>query len=320
MDILKKGSNGAGVRKVQEALKTSSLFQGAVDGVYGSDTEAAVKSFQSRTGLSVDGMVGPGTWGKLFPSEPSSSPQIEGGVASRCLALTGTFETGQLAPGCFAAIAGNFDGQGISFGALQWNFGQGTLQTLLKEMMTKHPDIMSNIFGSDLASLQKAVNGTKQEALTFAGTIQDAAKHAVSATWKNKFKLLGLSSEFQAIEVNGASKYYNNAKSLAATYNLWSTRGQALMFDICVQNGSISDAVKSQIMADFSKIPSGLGREEIEVRKMIIIANRRAEAANPKFVEDVRKRKLCIAHGKGVVHGIGYDLAGQFGLDLSEVA
>lgn len=320
MDVLKKGSNGAQVVKVQEALKSASFFQGAADGIYGNETEAAIRTFQSRSGLAVDGMVGPGTWARLFPSEQPSSPQITGELSTRCLALTGTFETGQLAPGCFAAIAGNFDGQGISFGALQWNFGQGTLQTLLKEMSTKHPDIMSNIFGADLATLQKAVNGAKQDALNFAQSIQDAKKHVVSDTWKNRFRLLGLSPEFQAIEVNGASKYYSNAKNLAATYNIWSTRGHALMFDICVQNGSISDVVKSQIMADFGKIPTGLSREETEVRKMVIIANRRAEAANPKFVEDVRKRKLCIANGKGVVHGINYDLATQFGLDLSATA
>ncbi len=39
-------------------------------------------------------------------------------------------------------------------------------------------------------------------------------------------------------------------------------------------------------------------------------------AANPVFREDVRRRKLCIAEGKETVHGITYDLAGQFGLDL----
>jgi len=49
---------------------------------------------------------------------------------------------------------------------------------------------------------------------------------------------------------------------------------------------------------------------------MRIVANRRAEDANPKFVEDVRQRKLCITEGKGVVHGITYDLDAQFGLDL----
>ena len=49
---------------------------------------------------------------------------------------------------------------------------------------------------------------------------------------------------------------------------------------------------------------------------MQIVANRRTEASNPRFVEDVRRRKLCIAEGKGVVHGISYDLEKQYGLSL----
>lgn len=36
---------------------------------------------------------------------------------------------------------------------------------------------------------------------------------------------------------------------------------------------------------------------------MSIVANRRAEAANPRWVDDVRVRKLCIARGEGTVHG-----------------
>ena len=47
---------------------------------------------------------------------------------------------------------------------------------------------------------------------------------------------------------------------------------------------------------------------EREGTKLKIVANRRAEAANAKWVEDVRVRKLCIANGSGTVHGIQYDL------------
>lgn len=36
------------------------------DGIFGPDTEAAVKSFQKKHGLKIDGIVGPNTWEKLF--------------------------------------------------------------------------------------------------------------------------------------------------------------------------------------------------------------------------------------------------------------
>jgi hypothetical protein len=53
-----------------------------------------------------------------------------------------------------------------------------------------------------------------------------------------------------------------------------------------------------------------------EVARLRSIANRRAEAAAPQFVEDVRVRKLTIANGGGTVHGITWDLEAQFGIGL----
>ncbi|MHB8148917.1 MAG: peptidoglycan-binding domain-containing protein [Desulfobulbia bacterium] len=316
MAIYKNGSTGDDVTRIQKALKDAGFYQGEPDGVFGSQTEIALKNFQTASGLGADGIVGPATWGKLFPSPASAPKEVSGNLDSRCLALTGSFETGKFSPECFATMTGNFDGQGMSFGALQWNFGQGTLQTLLKEMFANHQDIASGIFGENLGKLQQAINGGKEAALSFAASIQDPAKHTITDPWKQMFRALGLTPEFQAIEVRGAAAYYEKGIRLCQDYGLWSQRGRALMFDICVQNGSIADSVKALIMADFGKLPQSASPEETELAKMRIVANRRAEGANPKFVEDVRRRKLCIAEGKGVVHGITYDLAAQFGLDL----
>jgi hypothetical protein len=314
MTPLKNGSTGNDVTRIQQALQTAGYLSGPADGVFGPATEAAVKQFQAVSGLTADGVVGPGTWAKLFPSPPA--PANFGGLDNRCLALTGSFETGSLAPNCFAALTGSFDGQGMSFGALQWNFGQGTLQPLLKEMFSSHADIAATIFGANLGQVQQAISGSAAAAVAFAVSIQDPASHKINDPWRQLFKTLGLSPEFQAIETNSAANYYNRAVSMCNDYKLKSSRGRALMFDICVQNGSINDAVRSLILADYAALSPSLSPDDLEVAKMRIVANRRAEAANEKFVEDVRQRKLCIAEGKGVVHGISYDLANQFGLDL----
>jgi N-acetylmuramoyl-L-alanine amidase len=58
--ILKKGSRGESVRKVQSKLKLT------VDGMFGPITERAVKRFQAKNKLVVDGIVGKATWNKLF--------------------------------------------------------------------------------------------------------------------------------------------------------------------------------------------------------------------------------------------------------------
>jgi len=316
MATYRHGSNGEDVVRIQKALQDAGFFQGALDGAFGDRTEAAVKAFQARAGLTADGMVGPATWGKLFPSPVAEAQAAPGDLSTRCLALTGSFETGQLAPGCFATVTGSFDGQGMSFGALQWNFGQGTLQPLLQKMFARHPDVASRIFGDNLSQLQQAISADKDAAIRFAVSIQDPAKKAVVNPWKQMFISLGLSPEFQAIEVEGAAAYAQRGVRLCQEYGLWSERGRALMFDLCVQNGSIADKTKALILADFGKLPQTLSPEDAELGRMRSVANRRAEAANPKFVEDVRTRKLCIAEGKGTVHGISYDLARQFGLDL----
>lgn len=57
-DLYKKGSSGATVTEIQTRLKNWGYYTGAVDGVYGSKTEAAVRYFQRQNGLSVDGQVG----------------------------------------------------------------------------------------------------------------------------------------------------------------------------------------------------------------------------------------------------------------------
>ena len=57
-DLYKRGASGATVSEIQKRLKAWGYYDGSVDGVYGSRTEAAVRWFQRRNGLSVDGQVG----------------------------------------------------------------------------------------------------------------------------------------------------------------------------------------------------------------------------------------------------------------------
>ncbi len=59
MQILKKGSKGDDVKKLQTLLKIN------VDGDFGPKTEAAVKQFQKEHNLTQDGIVGPKTWEAL---------------------------------------------------------------------------------------------------------------------------------------------------------------------------------------------------------------------------------------------------------------
>ena len=61
---LKKGMRGQDVRVLQDYLTRAGVATG-VDGVFGAGTKRNVKRFQRRHGLTVDGVVGPGTEGLL---------------------------------------------------------------------------------------------------------------------------------------------------------------------------------------------------------------------------------------------------------------
>lgn len=68
---LRKGDRGAEVKEMQELLLKhgEKLVKYGADGVFGNETLAAVKSFQKKAGIGVDGICGPITWGKLLEEE-----------------------------------------------------------------------------------------------------------------------------------------------------------------------------------------------------------------------------------------------------------
>lgn len=59
--LSKYGSRGDEVRTIQDKLKRWGYYKGNIDGIYGSQTQAAVRWFQSKNGLAVDGIAGKNT-------------------------------------------------------------------------------------------------------------------------------------------------------------------------------------------------------------------------------------------------------------------
>ncbi len=66
------GSRGEEVRKIQQKLKNWGYYNGAVDGIYGTQTQKAVRWFQQKNGLTVDGIAGPKTLAAMGISSSSS--------------------------------------------------------------------------------------------------------------------------------------------------------------------------------------------------------------------------------------------------------
>lgn len=70
------GSSGEDVKKLQQALNDCG-YSLEVDGQFGSKTQAAVKDYQKKNGLSVDGIVGQKTWGSLNGKKPTTSNKTQ---------------------------------------------------------------------------------------------------------------------------------------------------------------------------------------------------------------------------------------------------
>ncbi len=67
--VIGQSSNSSDVKLVQRKLKNWGYYGGAVDGIYGKNTRAAVIRFQKKNGLTADGIVGKKTLSALGISE-----------------------------------------------------------------------------------------------------------------------------------------------------------------------------------------------------------------------------------------------------------
>jgi hypothetical protein len=312
--IIRSGMSGDAVKRIEEFLSSAGLYAGHIDSFFGGGLESAVKTYQKQQQLTPSGLVDAATWSRMFPGQPAPVSDLANRpLPDRCLALTGSFETGRYPPECFWGITGDFDGMGLSFGALQWNVGQGTLQPLLGQMFDQHTSVAQDIFHEHFDTVHSLRGSPIPDQLAFTRSIQ--TKGVLQEPWLGMLVTLGRTPEYQTIQTAHASNLFQQALSLCSEYGLTSERSVALMFDIVTQSGSISSIVKAQILADFGSLPASDPGNE--VAKMRIVANRRAAASNPKYIDDVRTRKLAIANGNGKVHGIVYDLADMFNLTVN---
>ncbi|MDX2243627.1 MAG: peptidoglycan-binding protein [Leptolyngbyaceae cyanobacterium bins.302] len=65
LPVLKIGSQGDLVHKVQTRLAINDFVVGSIDGIFGAKTEAGVKQFQASRSIKADGIIGSQTWIQL---------------------------------------------------------------------------------------------------------------------------------------------------------------------------------------------------------------------------------------------------------------
>ncbi|RJX16918.1 MAG: spore cortex-lytic enzyme [Ammonifex sp.] len=84
--VLYWGTSGWEVSQVQQRLASWGYYNGPIDGYFGNETSQAVRSFQWKNGLVVDGLVGPQTWAALglpAAAAPAAPAVSRGAVSNR---------------------------------------------------------------------------------------------------------------------------------------------------------------------------------------------------------------------------------------------
>lgn len=84
--MLAKGESGPRVEHLQKLLKGAGLDPGPIDGVFGPTTEAAVRAYQQKAGLPVDGIARPKMMAALKEARMERKAERQAARAARAAA------------------------------------------------------------------------------------------------------------------------------------------------------------------------------------------------------------------------------------------
>ncbi len=74
--MLKNGSSGDDVVRLQKRLNAAGFDCGEADGIFGPNTEAALRAFQADAGIAADGIAGPATNAKLAEAQAAAMEKL----------------------------------------------------------------------------------------------------------------------------------------------------------------------------------------------------------------------------------------------------
>lgn len=286
--------SGELVRGLQEGLGAAGCSVGTVDGIFGGDTETAVRKWQAQQGRAQDGVVTFADWTALTGRPAPSWPD-------RVLQVTASFEgTG------FGKIVGNFDGAWLTWGIIGFTLKYGELGRLLRTLEIGNRTLLEQAFGVLLPRLLAVIHGTPLDQEAFANQISLGANHyKVDPPWAEAFARLGSFADVQTLQLQAVERYFAIARRDAGRFGLTSELGFGLCFDVAVQNGGIDgDQEENSIRRRLEQTPPA---DERDIRA--VIAEVVAENSRPEYAADVRSRKTTWTTGAGTVHGAAYDLS-----------
>ena len=198
----------------------------------------------------------------------------------------------------YRQITGNFDGAGLSFGVIQFNFKSGTLQELFVRFKTEDEQSLQACFDTDeqYQLLWKQINGSRSAAIRWGDSLSSGRhKHSVKAPWKRIFQSVGQIQSFRRIQMEFAYERYGQALLSVVAFleglsgaRIRSHRCLTALFDMCIQQGSHQKAsrqIRKRILAE---------QPEDELGLTLITVEERAKKANKAYRADCLSRRLGI--------------------------
>jgi hypothetical protein len=206
----------------------------------------------------------------------------------------------------YQALAGDFDGQGTSFGLIQWNFGSGTLGPLLKKMMDKDAAAFKACFNenADYETIGKAIaGGNTADELSWARKLTRVKHSKEWEAWHSAFTKIGSNDAFNKIQFDQAiAQYHPLAVAVIAEIRKISpslfadveVRSYCAIYDLCVQQHGIAKVIH----AIAKRVQHEKPANQLELMKIVVVE--RGLKAKSKWVSD------CISRRMGILLGAPY--------------
>jgi len=286
---------GGHVIDFQKGISKSITASLSIDGVFGKQTETALKLWQSKQGLPVTGQVDELNWQVATGTDLPS-------MFRRSLAITAAFEGHG-----YTFAAGNWDNAYLTWGIIGFTLKHGNFGKVINAIETRHPGLLSDVIGPQKSDeLLDIISASASQKKAWGNSISILPKkYRIRSDWEDAFKALGNRPEVRAIQDDIArSVYWKRAVSDIKKYGKLTEADAALFFDTAVQNGGINTE-KADLIADYLAGAPGADHRT----RLGLIAKAIAKGSNPKFHDDVLSRKGTIAAGEGRVHGSDYFIA-----------
>jgi peptidoglycan DL-endopeptidase CwlO len=218
--LLRKGDRGPSVAAIQSQLGISA------DGVFGPQTDAAVRSFQARNGLLVDGIVGPQTRGALGGGSSSSASADDGPAPPRAVTVALQQKLGISADGVFgpqsrAAVKAFQARNGL---AVDGVVGPATMSALGISGSTQSAPTSSGGGGSAVSAARSQIGtpyasgGTQPGGFDCSGLVQWAFKQAGITLPRTSFEQFGVGAPVSRSNIQAGDLVFFNANGPGASH------------------------------------------------------------------------------------------------------